>query len=77
MQAGLIGLFDLMEEEYVVGTKEILFGMGIENEGDCGSGQVNWIDHHYNSNVTVGAAMSAARRPLGMLALQTVVPATS
>ena len=77
MQAGLIGLFDLMEEESVVGTKDVLFGMGIENQGDCGSGQVNWIDPPHNGNVTVGAAMSAASRPLGMSALQTFIPATS
>ncbi|KAL2038357.1 hypothetical protein N7G274_009006 [Stereocaulon virgatum] len=76
MQAGLIGLFDLMDEESVVGTKEILFGMGIEDQGDCGSGQINWIDP-LNDNVTVGAARSAARRPLGMSALQTDVSATS
>lgn len=77
MQAGLIGLFDLMEEESVVGTREILFGMGVEGDGDCGSGQVQWIDHVADANTTVGGAVSAASSPLVMAALQTGVVGTA
>ena len=77
MQAGLIGLFDLMEDKYVVGTREILFGMGVEGEGDCGSGQVKWADHVADANTTVGGAASAASSPLVMAALQTGVVGTA
>ena len=45
MQAGIVGLIDLMGEEAVVGTKEIAYSLGIENEGGMGIGFVKWVGH--------------------------------
>ena len=44
MQAGIVGLIDLMEEEAVLGTKEISYTMGVEAQGDMGFGRVTSLE---------------------------------
>lgn len=46
MQAGIVGLIDLMEEESMVGTKEVSYSMGVEEQGDMGFGWVKWVAPH-------------------------------
>ncbi len=40
MQAGVVGLIDLMEYDEVVGTREIAYSLGIETQGGMGIGYV-------------------------------------
>ena len=83
MQAGIVGLIDLMDEESVVGTKEILFALGVEAQGDMGSGQIKWAGGNTNGanenlgSVATAVASLAPNRPLGLISLQTGLVGTS
>ena len=45
MQAGVVGLIDLMGDEGAVGTKDISYTLGTESEGGMGIGWVKWEGH--------------------------------
>ncbi|KAK0516476.1 hypothetical protein JMJ35_001079 [Cladonia borealis] len=77
MQAGIVGLIDLMGEEAVVGTKEVAYSLGIENEGGMGIGYVKWVGHSTanGGNATlqdVAAATVTGLAPSSLLILGAV-----
>lgn len=74
MQAGIVGLIDLMGEEAAVGTKEISYSLGIEAEGDMGHGWVRW-EIHSTANATMqggAAATVTGLAPSSLLSLGAV-----
>ena len=84
MQAGIVGLLDLMEEESVVGTKEVTYTLGLESQGGMGHGWVRWDTHPLNRGngttqdvavATTGASL-APSRALGLGATETELVST-
>ena len=84
MQAGMVGLIDLMEEEDVVGTKEVMYSVGVESRGGMGYGWVRRDVHPLNGgngtaqDVAVAAtgASLAPSRVLGLGATETELVST-
>ena len=85
MQAGIVGLIDLMEEDSVVGTKEVAYKLGVEEQGDAGFGWVKWVGPHSvnggngtRQDVAVAAtgANLAPSRVLGMAAVESQLIST-
>lgn len=83
MQAGMVGLIDLMEDESVVGTKEVSYSLGVESQGGMGLGWVRWDTHPLNGgngtsqDVTAATVASLApSRPLGLEAVETGLVST-
>ena len=72
MQAGIVGLIDLMGEEAVVGTKEISFSVGVESQGGMGIGWVKWeVDPVNGGNATWQEAVTtvASLAPSNLLSM--------
>ena len=83
MQAGIVGLIDLMGEEAAVGTKEITYALGDESQGGMGIGWVKSEEHFANGEnatwqvVAATVASPAPSSPLSLGAVESGLVGTS